>query len=356
MAYHEMLTESWKQKIVRYAHSRGESRLPLRTRLSSPKIALGQQFYLRKNMSRSLDWLKQIQGEIHYNELLENHTSIRVGGPADVFILPQGIEDLKTIFKNKGDSSLFFLGEGTNLLVRDKGIRGIVVCLKEAFKSIDNPVFSKTPEGGETAVIKAQAGVKTSYLAKMAARYSLTGLEGLVGVPGSLGGALVMNAGAEGVEIGPVVRSVTRLTEDGELQTLQRDELEFHYRKTVFPPGGGIIVEAELELEKGDPAEILSALDRNLAKRARTQPLNLPNSGSVFKNPPGHKAAELIQSAGLKGTSMGGASVSLKHSNFIVNNGAADAEDVLGLIEHVQQVVKEKTGIELEQEIIVVGE
>ncbi len=353
---HEMLTESWKQKIVRYAHAGGESRLPLRTRLSSPKIALGQQFYLRKNMSRPLDWLKQIRGEIRYDELLENHTSIRIGGPADVFILPQGIEDLKIILKNQGDSPPFFLGEGTNLLVRDEGIRGVVVCLKDAFKSIHDPVFSKTPEGEEVAVIKAQAGAKTSYLAKFAARYSLTGLEGLVGVPGSLGGALVMNAGAEGVEIGPSVRSVTRITKDGELQVLQRDELEFHYRKTAFPPGGGVIVEAELELKKGDTAEILNALDRNLTKRARTQPLNLPNSGSVFKNPTNHKAAELIQSAGLKGVSMGGASVSLKHSNFIVNNGEASAENVLDLIEHVQEVVKEKTGIELEREIIVVGD
>ena len=195
-----------------------------------------------------------------------------------------------------------------------------------------------------------------SYLAKHAARYSLTGIEQLVGIPGSLGGAIVMNAGAEGTEIGQVLRSVTLVTPDGEIQTIKRDELTFEYRKTIFPNGEGIIIEAELELEEGNRPDIQNAMDQHLSRRSRTQPLTIPNSGSVFKNPEGDKAGRLIESLGLKGLSLGNAGVSLKHANFIVNKGGATANDVTRLIEHIQEEVKKKTGIELQTEIVTAGE
>lgn len=350
-----MLNESLKQKLIRFAHtSRGYGH-PLRTRLESPRTVLGQKILLRKTMTHSIDWLRKIKGKTLLNEPLSKHTSIRIGGPADIFILPLDMQDLKTIFKHKGETPAFVLGEGTNLLARDGGIRGIVVCLKEGFKSIEGPAFVQAEDGKETAILKVGAGVKMSYLVKYAARFGLGGIEGLVGVPGSLGGALVMNAGAEGVEIGEATRSVTRITGEGEVQVLRKKDLQFQYRKTIFPPGDGIIVEAELEFKKGDQKTIYENIDRYLSKRSAKQPLTLPNSGSVFKNPPGDKAGRLIEAAGLKGFSLGDAAVSLKHANFIVNKGAARASDVIRLIEHVRSVVKEKTGVELETEIIVAG-
>lgn len=350
-----MLHESWKQKLIRYANTSSGYAYPLRTRLEPQRTVLGQKLLLRKNMTHSINWLHKIKGEVRHNELLSRHTSFKIGGSADIFILPKDISDLQTIFKNKGDTPLFVLGEGTNLLVRDNGFRGIVVCLRESFKSIQGPAFSKKDNGEETGVFKAASGVKMSYLAKYSARFGLSGIEGLAGVPGSLGGALTMNAGAEGTEIASVVKSITRITDAGEIQILKKEDVEFQYRKTVFPPGGGIIVEAELELQKGDANTIYETINNHLAKRSLKQPLTLPNSGSIFKNPPGTTAGKLIESAGLKGFGIGDAGVSIKHANFIVNKGNASATDVLRLIEHVRNVVKEKTGIELETEIIVIG-
>lgn len=350
-----MLHESWKQRLIRFAHTSRGYGYPLRTRLEPQRTVLGQKLLLRKTMTNSIDWLHKIKGEVLYNEPLSKHTSFRIGGPAEIFILPKDARDLQTIFKHKGDTPLFVLGEGTNLLVRDSGIKGIVVCLREGFKSIQGPVFSRNEEGREIGVFKVESGVKMSYLAKYAARFGLSGVEGLAGIPGSLGGALIMNAGAEGTEIGNVVRNVTRITTSGELQILKKEDIEFRYRKTVFPPGDGIIVEAELELGKGDTNQIHETIDRHLSKRSLKQPLTLPNSGSIFKNPPGDVAGRLIESAGLKGFSIGDAGVSIKHANFIVNKGNASARDVLRLIDHIKTIVKEKTGKELETEIIVVG-
>jgi UDP-N-acetylmuramate dehydrogenase len=309
-------------------------------------------------MTHSIDWLHKIKGETLYNEPLSKHTSFRIGGPADIFIFPKDAHDLQTIFKNKGDIPLFVLGEGTNLLVGDNGIRGFVVCLQEGFKSIQGPVFSRDEDEREIGVLHVGAGVKMSYLAKYAARFGLSGIEGLAGIPGSLGGALIMNAGAEGAEIGNVVKSITRITTTGDIQILRKKDIEFQYRKTVFPPGEeeGVIVEAALELPKGNTRQIYESIDRFLTKRSLKQPLTLPNSGSIFKNPPGDIAGRLIESAGLKGFSIGDAGVSIKHANFIVNKGNARARDVLRLIEHIQKVVKEKTGKDLETEIVVVGD
>lgn len=352
-----MSRELWKPRLLRFANTgRGEQGIPLRTRLDLPKTVLGRRIRQRKVMRHSFPWLHKIKGEVRRDELMSQHTSIRIGGPADFFILPKDVTDLQMILRNRGSMPLFVFGEGTNLLVRDKGIRGIVVSLKESFKSIQVPEFTQSPEGEETALIRAGAGVKISYLAKYAARYGLTGIEKLVGIPGSLGGALIMNAGAEDVETGQVVESITRINPDGELETLTRDQLTFQYRKTIFPTPGGVIVEATLRLKKSDPASVQKTMDEHLSRRSRTQPLTIPNCGSVFKNPINDKAGRLVEEAGLKGCRMGRAGISLKHANFIVNKGQASARDVEGLIEHAQKTVLKKTGIALETEIIVVGE
>ena len=195
-----------------------------------------------------------------------------------------------------------------------------------------------------------------SYLAKHAARYSLTGIEHLVGIPGSLGGAVIMNAGAEGTEIGSVLRTVTLIKWDGEIEVLKRENLSFEYRKTIFPDKAGIIIEAEIELGEGGRAEIMTTMDRHLSRRSQTQPLKIPNSGSIFKNPEGDAAGRIIESIGLKGFSIGNAGVSIRHANFIVNKGGATAKDVTRLIKHIQKEVKEKTGVELETEIVIVGD
>jgi len=351
-----MLSETWKSRLIRFARQSQSQSFQQTAMPESPRIILGKKIYKRRNMTPSTSWLKKIKGEVRHNEMLYKHTSLLVGGPADIFILPRDKEDILTIFKFNKGLPVYFLGEGSNLLAPDKGYRGIVVSLKEGFRSIKPPLFFRKLDGNDYAVIKADAGVKMSYLAKYAAKYALGGLEKLAGIPGSLGGSLVMNAGAEGIEIGDLVRSVTRVTPAGEIQIIKRDGLVFEYRKTIFPPGGGVIVAAELELKKGDRLEIHNAIDRHLKRRGKTQPLTVPNSGSIFKNPPGASAGRLIESAGLKGYSIGDAGVSIKHANFIVNKGEAKSDDVLKLISHIQRAVQEKTGTELETEIVIMEE
>ncbi len=348
-----MSRELWKPRLIRWANTGPGRGIVLRTRLDLPKTVLGRKILQRKSMNPSYSWLHKIKGEVKRDELLSAHTSMRIGGPADIFILPRDLADLETILAHRGDTPFFMLGEGTNLLVRDRGIRGVVVSLKESFKNIDGPRFDN---GDSTATLTVGAGVKMSYLAKYAARYGLTGIERLVGIPGSLGGALVMNAGAEGTEIGQVVESVTRLTPGSKLETLSRDELVFHYRKTEFPTAAGVIVEATLRLRKSDPASVQKVMDQHLTRRGQSQPLTIPNSGSIFKNPPGDAAGRLIEAAGLKGCHVGQAAVSLKHANFIVNQGGATALDVIRLIEHIQDTVAAKFGVTLEREIIIVGD
>lgn len=351
-----MLNEAWKRRLIHIAHSGTGREFNLKTKMEYPKTVLGHKIHQSKTMSYSFPWLHKIKGTVLQNEILAPYTSIKIGGPADVLIFPKDVRDIQTILKHKGSQPVFILGEGTNLLVGDRGIRGVVISLKDCFKDIKRPLFFRKETGNRRAVIKAGAGVKMSYLAKYAARYSLTGIEQLVGIPGSLGGAVVMNAGAEETETGQVLRSVTRITSDGEIQTLKREELSFEYRKTIFPDDDGIIIEAELELEEGDRTEIQNAMDRHLSRRSHTQPLTIPNSGSVFKNPEGDTAGKLIESIGLKGLSVGDAGVSIKHANFIVNKGGATAKDVTRLIETIQEEVKKKTGIELQTEIVRAGE
>ncbi|MDH5761535.1 MAG: UDP-N-acetylmuramate dehydrogenase [Nitrospinota bacterium] len=351
-----MLNTPWKTRIIRFAHLHQGQSVPMSKLTGSSRTIMGRTIHKRTLMSPSTNWLNRIKGEIRHDEPMANHTSLRVGGPADLFIVPQDVTDLQLIYKNHGDLPLFILGEGTNLIMNDKGFRGIVISIKNKFKSIESPLFYKNSEGEECAVITVGAATKMSYLVKNLAKYSLTGMENLVGIPGSLGGALIMNAGADGTEICDVLRSVTRVNAEGELETLKKSDLKFSYRKTTFPSQGGIIVSAELELKKGDHATIQNTIDSHLVRRKNKQPLSLPNSGSVFKNPEGEAAGRLIEEAGLKGFSIGDAGVSIKHANFIVNKGAAKASEVIEIIDHVRSTVLKKTGVELETEVIIVGE
>ena len=351
-----MLNEAWKRRLIHIAHSGSGREFNLKTRMEFPKTVLGQKIHQSKTMTHTFPWLHKIKGRVLQDELLANHTSIKIGGPADVLIFPEDPRDIQTILKNREKIPIYILGEGTNLLASDRGIRGIVISLKECFKEIKRPLFFKKEDGKRRAVIKVGAGAKMSYLAKHAARYSLTGLERLVGIPGSLGGAIIMNAGAEGTEIGPVLRSITRVTQNGEMETLKREDISFQYRKTILPNETGIIIEAEIELEEGDRSEIMTTMDRHLSRRAQTQPLTIPNSGSIFKNPEGDAAGRIIESVGLKGYSIGKAGVSIRHANFIVNKGGATAKDVTQLIKHIQKEVKEKTSIDLQTEIVIIGD
>ena len=351
-----MLNEAWKRRLIHIAHSGSGREFNLKTRMEFPKTVLGQKIHQSKTMTHTFPWLHKIKGRVLQDELLASHTSIQIGGPADVLIFPEDTRDIQTILKGREKTPVYILGEGTNLLASDRGIRGVVISLKECFKKIKRPLFFKKEDGKRRAVIKVGAGAKMSYLAKHAARYSLTGIERLVGIPGSLGGAIIMNAGAEGTEIGPVLRSVTRITRNGEIETLKREDLSFQYRKTIFQDEPGIIIEAEIELEEGDRSEIMTTMDRHLSRRAQTQPLTIPNSGSIFKNPEGDAAGRIIESIGLKGYSIGKAGVSIRHANFIVNKGGATAKDVTQLIKHIQKEVKEKTSIDLQTEIVIIGD
>ena len=351
-----MLSGPWKQRLIYYANTGTDHKLPVRNSLDSPRTILGRKITQRKNMNLSFSFQNKIKGEIFYDEMMSKYTSMRIGGPADVFVLPANLKDLQIILRHRENCPIWTIGEGTNLLIRDRGIRGIVISLKNCFKSIKRPVFYKTSGGQNRAVIQVDGGVKLSYLAKYVARYGLKGIESLVGIPGSVGGSITMNAGAEGTEVSQVLRSIKVMTLDGEIKVLNKDEIKFAYRKATFPSKGGIIIEANFDLEKGKITDIHSSMDKYLSRRSSTQPLTMPNSGSIFKNPEGDKAGRLIESAGLKGCRIGGASVSIKHANFIVNKGNASAVDVINLIKHIQAVVEEKSGAKLEQEIIVIGQ
>lgn len=264
-------------------------------------------------------------GEIRFNESLAAHTTWKIGGPADVLLIPQTkdllVETVKKILRKHG-VPWTVIGRGSNLLVTDKGIRGITLKLGEALETLR---FEGTAvcAGGSYSFIK---------LSVMAGKQGLTGLEFAGGIPGTVGGAVYMNAGAHGSDVSRILKSAEVLTETGDLIVMQNEDLQYAYRHSVLQNKPGIVTEAVFELEYGDRKEIAAAMAAYKDRRLRTQPLHQPSCGSVFRNPEGHHAAKLIESAGLKGLTVGGAQVSTLHANFIVNTGQAAAEDVLTLI------------------------
>jgi len=282
---------------------------------------------------------------IRYNEPLKNHTSLRIGGPADIFCSPNDIEDLKkAVFIFKEHNMPFrVIGNGTNLLILDNGIRGLVINLNKDFKKI---VFSDK-------IVKVGAGVSLVHLSKMALNKEMSGLEFACAIPGALGGAIINNASFKGKCMADIVQNVTFLTREKKIKRTSKSNLDFNYRECNLKGKPVIILEATLLLEKGSKEEIESRIKQNIEIRKARQPLNKFSAGSIFKNPPGYFAGELAEKVGAKGLSRGKAQVSSKHANFIINNGA---RDILYLIEEIEKRVKKNFGIKLEREIEILGE
>lgn len=280
-------------------------------------------------------------------EPMSKHTSFRIGGPADYFAEPQKLEELKALLRQAKalDLPITIIGNGTNLLVLDGGIRGLVVKLD--FKAMQ-------VEGDRLLV---GSGVPLILVAKKAAELGLTGMEFAGGIPGCLGGAVYMNAGAYDGEMAKVVEAVTTLDpETGLVHTLSAENLDFSYRHCSLQATRQLILEVVLKLEKGDKTEIQAKMDKFNAARVEKQPLNYPSAGSTFKRPEGYFAAALIDQNGLKGLTVGGAQVSTKHAGFVINLGGATAKDVLELISKIQQIVLENNQVQLETEVLILGE
>jgi len=288
-----------------------------------------------------------VTGRLLINEPMSRYTSWRVGGNADQLYIPAGLDDLR-LFLQSADANkpIYFIGLGSNLLVRDGGIRGTVVLMHN--------VLTEMKIDGD--LVYAEAGVTCGKLAKFCAREAKQGAEFFAGIPGTLGGALAMNAGCYGSETWNVVNSVMTINARGELN--QRDAAAFiaTYRHVTMPKEGEWFVAAWLNLTAGDAHESTQKIKDLLAKRLASQPLNLPSAGSTFRNPAGDYAARLIEASGLKGYIIGGAQVSEKHANFIVNIGGANALDIELLIKHMYETVLAKNGVALQQEVKVIGE
>ncbi|WP_068676217.1 UDP-N-acetylmuramate dehydrogenase [Oceanobacillus sp. Castelsardo] len=281
------------------------------------------------------------------NEELRNHTYTKLGGDADFYVTPENYKEVQDIVKlaNRENTAFTLLGNGSNLIVKDGGIRGIVLNLQKL-----NEI--KTDEN----VIVAQSGARIIDVSRHALERRLTGLEFACGIPGSVGGALYMNAGAYGGEIKDVLTSAVVVTKEGELLTVSADELDLAYRKSNIPDNSYIVLEAEFSLKNGKFDEIKAIMDDLTYRRESKQPLEYPSCGSVFKRPPGYFAGKLIQDSHLQGKQIGGAQVSRKHAGFIVNIDHATASEYIDLIHFVQNAVKDKFGVALEREVRIIGE
>ena len=288
---------------------------------------------------------KLINGELRLRELMKNHTTFRIGGPADIFTLPSSVEDIRRIIKyaKANDISYYVIGNGSNLLVADSGIRGIVIKIG---KNMSNVEFD-----GE--VIKAQAGALLPNLSKMAAEHELCGLEYGAGIPATLGGAIAMNAGAGGQDTSQIVTSVKAMNVEDTIMEIEKEDLSFGYRESRFKHSGEVVLEAELQLQFNEQAVIREKMRMLMEKRKRTMPLNYPSAGSIFKNPEGDYAGRLIEQAGCKGMRKGDAQVSELHANWIINLGQAKASDVLALIVQVQNAVQRECGFQLCPEVFI---
>lgn len=295
------------------------------------------------------------KGEIRKNEPLSRHTSFRIGGPADALALPVDRDDLAVLLRELGRRNLkwIVIGGGTNMLVRDGGFRGVVISLQR-MKTVRIERQYRSIGGNFTA-IAAEAGAPLSALVTFTVEEGLTGLEFAAGIPGTVGGAVCMNAGTAGGEFGDVVESVTFLAPGGTFAVRGRDEMGFGYR-TAAVPDGHVVVEARIILRRDGRDRVKARVQELMDGRKKRQPGGFPNAGSVFKNPQEAAAGKLIETARLKGKRVGGAQVSDKHANFIVNTGNATALDVIRLMEIMKQAVLDTHGVRLEPEIKVVGE
>ncbi len=282
------------------------------------------------------------------HEPMSSHTTFRIGGAADYFLLPESVEEVKGILAVCKEEELpyFILGNGSNLLVSDKGYQGVVI---QMFRNMNEIRV----EGTE---IHAQAGALLSGIAAAAKNASLTGFEFAGGIPGTLGGAVMMNAGAYGGEMKDVLKSATVVDGEGNVRKLSVEELNLGYRTSLVKTAGYFVLEAEISLEKGDQEEIKAQMKDLTQRRTSKQPLEYPSAGSTFKRPEGYFAGKLIMDSGLRGYRVGGAQISEKHCGFVINTGNATAQDVCQLIEDVKRIVYEKFGVMLEPEVRFLGD
>ena len=286
--------------------------------------------------------------KVLFEEPMSSHTTFRIGGPAEVFLMPESYEQIRSALAlGRGEGLPYFvLGNGSNLLVSDSGYRGVIIQMDRNMGDIEL-------KGTE---IRACAGALLSSVAAAARKASLTGFEFAGGIPGTLGGAVVMNAGAYGGEMKDVLREVTVMTKEGDIRVIPSDRLELGYRTSIIKKAGYLVLEAVISLEKGDPQAIQEKTKELASKRTEKQPLDYPSAGSTFKRPEGYFAGKLIMDSGLRGFRVGGAQVSEKHCGFVINTGGATAKDVKELMDHVIRTVKEKYNITLEPEVKFLGE
>ena len=290
------------------------------------------------------------KNNIYINEPMKKHTSFKVGGTADIFLKIHNEDELKEVLTvaKKVDVPFFVMGNGSNLLVKDNGIRGIVAKIE-----LDEIKFK---EHDEYYYVKVAAGVKLMSLAQKLLKKEIEGFEFASGIPGTIGGAIRMNAGAYGGEMKDIVLKTRYMDSKGNIYTIQNADHQFEYRNSIFSKKNWVILDTTFKLKKGNKEEIKAKMEEYAAKRKEKQPLNFPSAGSTFKRGDGYITAKLIDECGLKGYNIGDAEVSSMHAGFIINKGNATAEDILRLIEHVKEKVHEKFKIEIELEIQVVGE
>ncbi|UQZ37058.1 UDP-N-acetylenolpyruvoylglucosamine reductase [Paenibacillus sp. PK3_47] len=301
------------------------------------------------NISKIKEELQQLlpAGAVKSHEELKSYVFTQMGGQADILAAPAAYDEIQTIvtYARENGIPLTVLGNGSNVIIRDGGIRGIVLQTSEI-----------NDMGMRDNLLYAQCGAKIIDVSRYALEQKLTGLEFACGIPGTVGGALYMNAGAYGGEVKDVLHSALAINKEGQLVTMSGEECQWGYRKSIFASGDFLVLEARFALQPGDPAAIKASMDELTFMRESKQPLEYPSCGSVFKRPPGHYAGQLIQESGLQGTRIGGAEVSRKHAGFIVNADHATASDYIGLIHHVRATVKDKFGVELETEVEIIGE
>lgn len=281
-------------------------------------------------------------------EPMKKHTTFRVGGNADYFVMPQNETEVKDVVAlcKKTSMPYYILGNGSNLLVGDKGYRGVIIQIYKEMNDIQ-------VDGDK---VKAQAGALLSRIGNAALEAELTGFEFAAGIPGTVGGAVVMNAGAYGGEMKDIIVNATVLTQEGDIITLNKEELELGYRTSVIAKKGYVVLEAEYQLQKGDREAIRARMDELKCRRVTKQPLEYPSAGSTFKRPEGYFAGKLIQDAGLRGFQVGGAEISEKHCGFVINKDQATAADIRELMRQVSEKVMQEFGVKLEPEVKTLGE
>ena len=285
------------------------------------------------------------------NEPMSKHTSFKIGGNADFFMTPRTVEQIKAIITYcvQNTMAYFVIGNGSNLLVSDDGYRGVIIQLYDKFNEI------KYANNGQKVIVKAQAGVMLGRLGNELMKKSITGFEFATGIPGTIGGAVMMNAGAYDGEIKNVIINACLMDACGNIVKLNNSQLELGYRTSIIAKEKYIVLEAEFELEKGNQEEIKNKLNDFTVRRKEKQPLEMPSAGSIFKRPQGYYAGKLISDANLVGYTVGGAQVSKKHAGFVVNIGNATAKDIINLTDDVKNKVKEQFGVELELEVKKLG-